>query len=214
MNTIIKRVFQNELKYDETVILTYQIEYPELIDSNYAIGQKKFNDFNKKKAMELKQYSEGELFKNAKSTYEYNKEHGYPIMVYQVILKYTITFQNQNIISLYSDNFQFTGGAHGNTIREAQNWELQTANQIPLSYFYPNNPYYLLQIVQQINTEIQYRLKKEPSTYFDNYCELVLQNFKLDNYLIYPNYLAIFFQAYDIAPYSTGIPTFKIDYQK
>ena len=34
MNTIEKREIKNELKYKNTVILTYRIEYPAIISSN------------------------------------------------------------------------------------------------------------------------------------------------------------------------------------
>lgn len=97
-------------------------------------------------------------------------------------------------------------GAHGNTIRSSQNWDLRIGRQLPLSYFYPNNPNYVVDILRSIMTQI----KENPENYFDNYCELVLENFNLDNYYVTPQYVVIYFQQYDIAPYSSGIPTFNI----
>ena len=47
--------------------------------------------------------------------------------------------------------------------------------------------------------------------YFDDPCKLILDNFKPDNYYLDSNgNIIIFFNQYDIAPYSTGIPTFSI----
>lgn len=50
----------------------------------------------------------------------------------------------------------------------------------------------------------------DKNKYFENYCELVLETFRLENYYIIPNGIVIYFQQYDIAPYSSGIPIFYI----
>jgi len=210
MNTIIKREIKNELRYKNTVILTYRIEYPEITSSNYFYGQTAFNNYNRKKAFMLENYIKTKLYQDAINTYEYNVANGYPIMVFEVISEFNITYNNNFIVSLFEDKYEFTGGAHGNTIRTSQNWNLQNISFIPLSYFYPNNPYYIIDILKNINSQIKAQIDAGNNYYFDNYCQLVLENFKLENYYLYPDKIAIFFQAYDIAPYSSGIPVFYI----
>lgn len=210
MNEMITKTLKGNLTYKNTTILTYQIHYPQIVLSSYDIGKEIFNQYNFKKALLLEHYCKTELYVQAKELYDYNHSHGYPIMVYEVILENTITYNKQNIVSLYTDEYQFTGGAHGSTIRKSQNWNLINGSLIPLSYFYPYDPYYMIHIIKQINQQIKEQLKENPSQYFENYCELVLQNFRLDQYFITPDSIVIFFQQYDIAPYSSGIPTFSI----
>lgn len=210
MNIIEKRELKNELKYKDSVILTYRIEYPEITSSKYCIGKNNFNRYNKEKAFMLENYIKTKLYNDAKNVYDYNVSNGYPIMVFEVISEYNVTYNNDFIVSLYEDRYEFTGGAHGNTIRTSQNWNLSTSSFIPLSYFYPNNPYYIINILKNINTQIQQQIDSGNNYYFDNYCQLVLETFKLENYYIYPDKLAIFFQQYDIAPYSSGIPVFYL----
>lgn len=209
-NQIEKRELKNEFKYKDTVILTYRIEYPEISSSYYKLGTRIFNQYNKTKAVKLENYIITQLFKEAIQVYEYNVSHGYPIMVFEVIQEYNITYNNDFTISLYTDNYEFTGGAHGNTIRNSQNWDLRLGKSIPLAYFFPNNPYYLIDILKNINGQIQTQLQSNPGQYFDNYCELVLDSFRLENYYITSDSIAIFFQQYDIAPYSSGIPVFYL----
>lgn len=212
MNQIEKKTIKGELKYKNTVILTYKIEYPQMIFSKYTRGKEIFNNYNKKKAFELEQYVKTDLYENAKEIYEYNKANGYPIMVYEVISEYHIIYSEGFIVSLYQDEYQFTGGAHGSTIRTSQNWNLKDGSKIPLSYFFPNNPYYIIDILKEINNQIKTQIKDGTNQYFENYCELVLQTFNLDSYYIMSNEtLAIYFQQYDIAPYSSGIPVFLIN---
>lgn len=84
MLNIEKKIIRKELKYKGEVILKYNIEYPQVSDSMWIIATKIFNKYNFTKAMLLKNMAEGELFDEAKETYEYNKKNGYPIMVLKV----------------------------------------------------------------------------------------------------------------------------------
>ncbi|MBR1802386.1 MAG: DUF3298 and DUF4163 domain-containing protein [Clostridia bacterium] len=210
MNEIKFNTVEKQLYYQGEVIVKYSIEYPEIVSSPYEAGKQVFNMENRKKALDLKEFAEGEFYEQAKEVYEYNKKNGYPIMMFELYLTTTLTYQSNKVISIYQDEYTFTGGAHGSTIRTAQNWDLPLARIIDLQDFYPNNPYYLIEILKQINSQIAERIKQEPSTYFDDYCQLVLESFRLENYYLTPKGIVIFFQQYDIAPYSTGIPTFLI----
>lgn len=213
MNYIeIKKITHN-LIYDNTVILKYTIEYPQIINSQYILGQRNFNTYNLKIVNDLKQYIFTELYSSAKDIYKYNKENGYPIMVFEVYVSCNITENYNNIVSLYTDKYIFEGGAHGTTIRNSQNWDLAVGMQFDLSRLFPNNQYYIINILKEINKQIKEQIEKEgENIYFKDYCQLVLENFNLKNFYMFPNYFEVFFQQYDIAPYSTGIPTFKIKY--
>ena len=149
------------------------------------------------------------LFKDASELYDYNVSNNYPIMVYEVLLQYNITYNNNNILSLYYDNYEFTGGAHGNTIRSSQTWDLYLNRQLRLSSFY-NNPYYIIDILKNVNNQIAEQISLGNNTFFDNYCQLVTETFNLSNYYLTTNGIVIFFQQYDIAPYSSGIQTFYL----
>lgn len=76
---------EKELYYQGKVIVRYKIEYLEIIDTNNELEKKQFNHENRKAALELKEYAEGELYEQAKHMYEYNKNHGYPMMVYELM---------------------------------------------------------------------------------------------------------------------------------
>ena len=204
-NEIKENIIENKLKYDNTIIMTYKIRYPQIISSKYKLGKDIFNRYNEKIAEDLKTYTEGELYLQAKEVYEYNKKHGYPVMVFEVILETKITYNEDKILGLYQDQYTFTGGAHGSTVRTSQNWNLATARQIQLYSLY-SNPYFLLDILRKINLQIA----NEKENYFDNYCELVLETFNPNQYYITDKGINIFFGQYDIAPYSSGIPVFLV----
>lgn len=205
MFNIKNNILEKELFYKGNLILKYKIEYPSIYSNRCQ--KSKFNNYNLDKALDLKSYAETVLLEQAKQTYEYNNANGYPIMVFELIYEYNITYNKNSIISLYADEYIFSGGAHGSTTRSSQNWNMQTSTQFSLADLFPNNPYYLIDILKNINTQIS----NNTDPYFENYCELVLETFKINQFYITNNKLAVYFQEYDIAPHSSGIPVFYID---
>lgn len=95
MNKVKMYSIENELYYQGEVIVRYKIEYPEIIVENENMKNnnkeivdreiKTLNYENRKAVLYLKEYIEGELYEQAKCMYEYNKEHGYPITVYELV---------------------------------------------------------------------------------------------------------------------------------
>ena len=210
MLEIQKISLENELKYKNTVILKYSITYPKIISDKYMYGIENFNHLNQIKAFKTKLYAEKNLFSIAKQDYEYNTQNGYPIFVYELILETTITYNDKNILSLYQKEYTYTGGAHGTTIMTAQNWNILLGKEFLLNDFYKNDSSFLLYILQEINHQIQIQKENNETAYFENSCQLVLYNFRFNQFYLTEKSIAIFFQSYDIAPYSTGIPVFHI----
>lgn len=114
MNKIRKIELKDELKYMGTTILKYSLQYPEIIYTDYPQSKNIFNIYNKKIAKDLENYVITKLYEKAKKTYIYNKKNNFPVMVYEVLLQYNITYNRDYIISLYYDQYEFTGGAHRN----------------------------------------------------------------------------------------------------
>lgn len=212
MNKIEKKEFSDELKYEGNVVLTYRIEYPEMVSSDFESGKDAFNRYNKEKALAYENYVKTQLYKNAIELYNYNSSNGYPIMVYEIVTEFEITYNEDGIVSLYIDTYEFSGGAHGNTIRSSQNWDLSIGALLPLYCFYPNNPYFILEILKGIIEQIRIEIEEGTNQYFDDYCCLVLESFNPESFYLTKDSIAVFFQQYDIAPYSSGILVFNIPY--
>lgn len=209
MLKIINRILQKEMKYENTVVLKYHIEYPEIVMDwqQNRNGIKKFNDYNLKMALQTQQKAEKELYKEAIELYKYNKENGYPQMMYELYRKYQITLNQENAVSMYIDEYIFSGGAHGTTTRTSQTWNLMLGKMVELYELYPNEPYFLLDILKKINREISENIE----IYFADPYPLVVEYFNPDSYYIDNGKVVIYFQQYDIAPYSSGIIEFTLE---
>ena len=209
MLKIINRILQKEMKYENNVVLKYHIEYSEIVMDwqQNRNGIKKFNDYNLKMALQTQQKAENELYKEATELYKYNKENGYPQMMYELYREYQITLNQENAVSMYIDEYIFSGGAHGTTTRTSQTWNLMLGKMVELYELYPNEQYFLLDILRKINREISENIE----IYFADPYPLVVEYFNPDSYYIDNGKVVIYFQQYDIAPYSSGIIEFTLE---
>ena len=54
MSEIVNHILENQLYYNDTVVLKYKIQFPQLTRTQYRYGMKKFNEYNYNNAIELK----------------------------------------------------------------------------------------------------------------------------------------------------------------
>ena len=199
------RLLQRNMLYNGEVILRYKIEYP------FIYGFEEFNLYNYNKAIKLQKEAETELFNNAKDTYEENKKNGYPLMVFEIVSSYKVTYNNYDFVSLYIDDYIFTGGAHGNTNRTSQTWNINKRSMVMLKDFYIKEQNYVPYIIKEINNQIKQNIDNGNNYYFDDYCCLTSAYFRVENFYINNSgKITIYYQQYDIAPYSSGILVFYI----
>ena len=135
-------------------------------------------------------------------------------MGFEFLVTFQVTYNSGCVVSLYMDQYEFEGGAHGSTQRTSQTWDFSTGKRMQLSDFYPHNPSYREEIQNQIQSGIGRRLEQEPSTYFEDYPELLRNTFNAESFYLTPEGLVIYYQQYDIAPYSTGMPQFLLPFKE
>ncbi|WP_051280505.1 DUF3298 and DUF4163 domain-containing protein [Anaerovorax odorimutans] len=199
-------VIENTMLYNDQVVLKYRIEYPQFTSISFQMALYMINKYYEKKALEYEEHCRMELFELVVKQYEYCIENNYPLPLYESIITYNITYNEACIISLYFDKYEFTGGAHGNTTRCSDTWNLQKYKRVKLNQLFTLN--YKLYIFREIKNEIE----QNPNIYFDDYSELILKNFNENNFYCTPEGVVIYYQQYDIAPYSSGIREFFISY--
>lgn len=71
----------------------------------------RINAYHRLEAMRLQLYARKNLYHDAVRAYLQAVENGYPVMVYEVIAEFTVTYNQNCALSLYTDQYIFTGGA-------------------------------------------------------------------------------------------------------
>ena len=146
--------------------------------------------------------------------YEYSVSNGFPVRAFEAQMDYSVTYLPDCALSLYFDRYQFTGGAHGSTVRDSQTWSLRTGRRTTLRQLFPYSLNYREFLINTINRQIAVQIQEGNNVYFENYEQLTAETFNPESFYLTPDGLAIYYQQYDIAPYSSGIPVFIISYEE
>jgi hypothetical protein len=200
-----------DMYYKNTLVLKYNINYPWFEEESFSGPLLKINQQYTAKAIAYQQFCEMSLYRSSVKEYEYSVKNGFPVRVFEAVVNYTVTYNEDCTLSLYFDQYEFTGGAHGNTIRRSDTWNVQDAHRIPLEEICPT---YKLYIISIISGEIAAQIKSGSGFYFDDYEKNAAQNFSPENFYLKPSGIVVYFQQYEIAPYSSGIPEFFIPYSR
>jgi len=209
---LIGKEYQKTYTFMSTDLLKLNIAYLQ-INLNYNLpARNRINEFYKQEAYQFMHYTATEIRRTATQTYLYAKKKNYPFFPYESIMKYTVTLNAACKLSTYTDKYQYTGGAHGNTLRASSNWNLNTGSVIEMKDIFYNGEDFVSLIIDQIIQLASQQMIQDPTIYFDNYKELLVNNFKPNNFYLTPIGITIFYQQYEVAPYSSGIIEFHIPY--
>jgi len=200
------------MKYKGQVILKYTVYYPYLTSEHNLLILDQLNAYYGTKAMIYMNKNVKNLYQQAMVDYEYATANQFPVRQYEAYVDFVVTYNRDCILSFYFDRYEYTGGAHGSTIRTSDSWNIALSRPISLSNLFPVGfnirEYYINAIIKQIKQEAQ----NGYMNYFDDYESLVSRYLNLNNFYLTYEGVVIYFQQYEIAPYATGIPEFLIPF--
>jgi len=207
-----EKVLQQDMYYKNNIIMRYTIKYPSFISDTYQALANKLNSLYRTKAVMYERSNIMNLYQMAMVEYEYSVANNYPVRQFEAYVNYFVTYNQNCFVSLYFDQYEYAGGAHGLTVRYSDTWSLPKSKRIELSELFPHRNNYREYVIQTIVKQIESEVAGDNSPYFENYVQLVNENFKVNNFYLTKEGVVIYFQQYDIAPYATGLPTFVIPY--
>lgn len=158
---------------------------------------------------------EGDIisFKNqiensAKTSYQESKNQDFDFIPYEALADFTVNYINDKIISISVTFYTYTGGAHGNTIKESYNFSLETGDKLSLNDLFLENSTYKTIIKDSIKSSIE----ENSDIYFDDAISVVDKLSNTQSYYLKDNSIVIYYGLYEIAPYSSGIREFEIPF--
>jgi len=207
-----QKQLQQDMSYKNNIILKYTINYPRFISGIFYNMISKLNNLYRTQALMYQKNNVMNLYQMAMAEYEYSVAHGYPVREFEAYVNYEVPYNLNCALSLYFEQYEYSGGAHGLTVRNSDTWDLKRSRRMDLSDFYPNNSNYKDELINNIIAQIDSQIADGSGMYFENYKQLVSDTFKPNSFFLTPEGLAIYFQQYDIAPYASGLPTFIVPY--
>lgn len=208
--TVNKVIIENTMSFEDTPVLHYRIEYPQFQDPVHQDALIPINEWYRRLAEELERKYETEVYQDAIVQYEYSVANQFPFHMYDALQIYEITYNQDDILSLFYDQYIYTGGAHGNTERRSQTWNVRKGCEITLQHYFDDPSSFETEILTGIREEIARQIERGENMYFEDYPQLILEKFNPESFYLTPYGIVIYYQQYDIAPYASGIPVFVI----
>ncbi|MDD4546039.1 MAG: DUF3298 and DUF4163 domain-containing protein [Oscillospiraceae bacterium] len=208
---ITMRETKQDFYFNRTTVLSLSISRPEVILVNNPRAQLLINRRYYTQANSFYRMASTTMYRQAVRFYRESIRNGFPFHPFEAVMNYDITFNKDCHLSSYYDRYQYTGGAHGSTIRASDTFSLKTGRRLPLSHFFRSGFNYRGFLLGQIIKQADLNMQSQP-IYFENYRELIVQYFNPASYFLSPEGINIYYQQYEIAPYASGIIVFTIPY--
>jgi len=195
---------------DGTVIFQYTYQNPSLVLHNQALADRIILDlFNRIDSTKTDMQSVAD---SAKSSYR----SGTPWISYLYKLSYTPARIDQKVLSFAGTNEIYNGGPHPNRTCISASYDLKTGDVLTLaSIMTPNakNDDFCQLVLDGLSG------RAEGDYLYENYAQAVKQRFNADacldeNWFFSATGLCFSFAPYEIAPYSSGVITVEIPYEK
>jgi len=207
-----KITIESTMHYKDTPVLHYRIEYPRFHDSGNRMALEDINDWYRKHAMDLQKKYETELYRDAVDLFEYTVRNQFPFHMFEAVSAYDLTYDQDGVVSLYHDEYTYTGGAHGSTVRRSETWDTRTGQRLSLFQFVKDPTGYHEKIMDAIRQQAELQIQRGENIYFEDYPQLISEHFNPESFYLTPEGVVIYFQQYEIAPYAGGLPEFTIPF--
>ena len=119
-----------------------------------------------------------------------------------------VKYNENDFISIVSDTYQYTGGAHGSSVWSARNIDTLTGTEVLLGDLFEDNNYKIV-----LDRFIEQEVNDHPEDYSDLWEKPQIKESNQRDFYISDNGLVIFYQPYDLSYYARGFVEFTIDYE-
>lgn len=201
-------VYKRVLKYEGEVVLTLSIRTPRLPEDRPAF--RRIGRYYKHAAECWRIRWEVALYQRVCAELAALRERSLPFQPWEAVLDFTVAYNEKGLLSLYMDSYEYTGGAHGNTVRCGDTWDLCTGMPCTLASFYPSKCHWKREAIAAVRAEIERQLATGEYMYLDGWDQAVVTQFDPCRFYLSSGGVTLFYPLYTLAPYVEGIPAFLV----
>jgi hypothetical protein len=192
---------------------TYRIEYPRFVANTPLTSLRRINERYRQQAQYLAQSAQATYARPAEEDRRrLERGGGDAFSPYELLRTFEVTYGQNCVLSLYLDEYLYTGGAHGTTRRTADTWDVRSDRPVPLSALFPQRADYADRLRDAVAAEVARRGAGAAGSYFEDYETRISEYFNPESFYLTPEALVLYYQQYELGPYATGIPTFSLPY--
>ncbi|WP_339221523.1 DUF4163 domain-containing protein [Paenibacillus sp. FSL H8-0332] len=171
-----------------------KLDYPQVSGLASAEAEKAINDLIKQTVLSYAKDAEDQISKRSKDDRPYEFEGGY-----------VVTYNQDGVLSLITNQYGYTGGAHGMTYRNAFTFSLKDGKRLLLGDLFGANPNYKKQLNAKLATEI-----KANGGYLGGFNGLNTEKY----FYLKDGKAVLFFQLYEYTAYAAGFPEFTFGFKE
>ncbi len=181
----------------------YQLNIPTFDHIKNKGFEKKLNSYYETNILSFKKKLEAE----AKKYYDAAEQTPTTLHPYVAQVDYKVTLRKPSLVSLYISYYQYTGGAHGMYEWKANTFDIDKKKELSLADLFQQDS----KFIDIIKQEIKRQINQDSGKFFPDAAALVdkATTFK---FFLEPEHIVLYYPLYEIAPYASGIPTFRIPY--
>lgn len=171
-----------------------KLDYPQVSGLANAAAQKSINDTIKQLVLNYAADAEKQIANRLEDERPYEFQGGY-----------VVTYNKDGVLSLVTEQYGYTGGAHGMTYRNAFTFSLKDGKRLLIGDLLKANPNYK----KELNTKLSKRIKAEGG-YLGGFTGLNTEKY----FYLKEGKLVVFFQLYEYTAYASGFPQFDFTFKE
>ncbi|MCE3198166.1 PdaC/SigV domain-containing protein [Paenibacillus sonchi] len=171
-----------------------KLDYPQVSGLANAAAQKTINDTIKQTFTKFAAEAEKEIANKPSDDRPYEYDGGY-----------VITYNQDGILSLITQQYEYNGGAHGMTYRNAFTFSLKDGKRLLIGDVLKANPNYK----KELNAKLS-KLIKADGGYLGGFNGLNTEK----NFYVKDGKMVVFFQLYEYTAYAAGFPQFEFTFKE
>ncbi|MNC01425.1 hypothetical protein D3C75_487730 [compost metagenome] len=171
-----------------------RLDYPQVSGLANADAQKKINDMIKQQVLSYAADAEKQIANKSEDDRPYEFQGGY-----------VVTYNKDGVLSLVTEQYGYTGGAHGMTYRNAFTFSLKDGKRLLIGDLLKANPNYK----KELNAKLAKQIKAEGG-YLGGFTGLNSEKY----FYLKDGKLVVFFQLYEYTAYASGFPQFTFTFKE
>ena len=202
---------EREWAIDAIPVLTANISVPQPVLTSGA-NLRRIRRFYRLQARAYLRYCERRLFPLARQEYVAAQSVSAPLPCFHAALTYQITYNENNLWSLYTQSWEALGSGCTFLSRYGDTWDLSSGSPVPLNRFFPSVKKWKKTFFKCAAQEISRQESSGVSRYHPDWQKRLHRCFNSRNFYLTPEGITVFYPMYSIAPPVEGIPVFTIPF--
>ncbi len=214
---VIRNVYTETFRDDAdgSILLEAKIIIPEIKNPQNNSSINAINKYYRKQFDHFKSKVLSEGLKNARDDKKMTTSGDYEFRSHMYERDFQVYYNANNLLSILNLQYLNTGGAHPNSFRQSDNFDLKTGKKLVLREVLGGSKE---EALEKVYSTVMEKIKTTEGTdefmWKDTYQNDLREFYSDEDFLLKENSLLFYYQLYTLLPYAGGYPEFELPYDQ